>query len=55
VAGETDLAQARQWLERALTQGLEEVRPDLAALPEPAKPAASIPVLLQTADAPRLG
>jgi TPR repeat protein len=33
LAGERDLEQARQWLERAMAQGLQETRADLAALP----------------------
>jgi TPR repeat protein len=32
LAGEHDPEQARVWLERALAQGLEETRADLAAL-----------------------
>jgi hypothetical protein len=31
------------WLERALAQGLQEARTDLAALPPPAEPAQSEP------------
>jgi len=33
LAGERDFDQARVWLERALAQGLQEARSDLAALP----------------------
>jgi TPR repeat protein len=33
LAGERDPDQARAWLERALAQGLQEARNDLAALP----------------------
>ncbi len=36
LAGERDPDQARQWLERAVAQGLAEARADLAALPPPA-------------------
>ena len=33
LAGERDFDRARVWLERALAQGLQEARNDLAALP----------------------
>jgi len=33
LAGEQDFERARVWLERALAQGLQDVRGDLAALP----------------------
>jgi TPR repeat protein len=33
LAGERDFDRARIWLERALAQGLQEARNDLAALP----------------------
>ena len=36
LAGERDFDRARIWLERALAQGLQEARNDLAALPPPA-------------------
>ena len=36
LAGERDFDRARVWLERALAQGLQEARNDLAALPPPA-------------------
>ena len=46
LAGERDPERARVWLERALAQGLQEARGDLAALPpapaEPAEPAESV-------------
>jgi hypothetical protein len=32
LAGEHDFVQARQWLERAAAQGMEEAKADLAAL-----------------------
>ena len=38
LAGEHDPEQARLWLERAIAQGLDEARGDLAALPRPAAP-----------------
>ena len=38
LAGERDPDRARVWLERALAQGLQEARNDLAALPPPAEP-----------------
>jgi len=37
LAGERDVEQARRWLEKALSQGLQDVKADLAALP-PAPP-----------------
>jgi TPR repeat protein len=40
LGGERDIAEARVWLERALAQGLEEARPDLASLPPAEAPAA---------------
>jgi TPR repeat protein len=40
LAGERDLEQARAWLERALAQGLQEARNDLAALPPAGAPQA---------------
>ena len=36
LAGERDFDRARVWLDRALAQGLQEARNDLAALPQPA-------------------
>jgi hypothetical protein len=33
LAGELDIPQARRWLERAVAQGLQEAKADLAALP----------------------
>jgi hypothetical protein len=36
LAGERDHERARVWLERAIAQGLQEARGDLAALPPPA-------------------
>jgi TPR repeat protein len=33
LAGERDFERAREWLDRALAQGLQEARNDLAALP----------------------
>jgi len=39
LAGEGDVERARRWLERALEQGLQEARRDLAALPPPTAPA----------------
>src|SRR5206468_10289742 len=41
LAGERDPDCARVWLERALAQGLQETRGDLAALPPPADPVQS--------------
>ena len=38
LAGERDTDRARVWLERALAQGLQDARADLAALPPPAGP-----------------
>jgi hypothetical protein len=35
LAGDRDADQARTWLERAVAQGLQEARSDLAALPPP--------------------
>jgi TPR repeat protein len=35
LGGERDLAEAKIWLERALAQGLEEARADIAGLPAP--------------------
>jgi TPR repeat protein len=37
LAGQRDLAQARVWLEKAIAQGLQEVKAELASLP-PAPP-----------------
>jgi TPR repeat protein len=37
LAGELDIPQARKWLEKAVAQGLQDAKADLAALPpEPA-------------------
>ena len=33
LAGELDIGQARKWLERAVAQGLQDAKADLAALP----------------------
>ena len=41
LAGERDAERARVWLERALAQGLQEARNDLAALPPSADQGAS--------------
>jgi TPR repeat protein len=38
LAGERDTDRARVWLEKALAQGLQDARTDLAALPPPADP-----------------
>jgi TPR repeat protein len=38
LAGEFDMAQARKWLERAVAQGLQDAKADLAALPPAADP-----------------
>jgi TPR repeat protein len=35
LAGERDFERARTWLERALAQGLQEARNDIAGLPPP--------------------
>jgi TPR repeat protein len=35
LAGEQNFDQARTWLERAVAQGLQDARADLAALPPP--------------------
>ena len=35
LAGQKDLAQARAWLEKAASQGLDEANRDLASLAEP--------------------
>jgi hypothetical protein len=38
LAGDLNMAEARKWLERAVAQGLQEAKADLAALPaEPAQ------------------
>jgi TPR repeat protein len=36
LAGERNIERARHWLERAVAQGLQEARGDLAGLPPPA-------------------
>jgi hypothetical protein len=33
LAGEQNLAEARKWIERAVAQGLQDAKADLAALP----------------------
>jgi len=38
LAGERDFDRARMWLERAIAQGLQDARGDLAALPPQAEP-----------------
>jgi len=43
LAGARDPESARMWLERALAQGLQEARGDIAALPPPVEPAESEP------------
>ena len=43
LAGERDPERARVWSERALAQGLQEARGDLAALPPQAEPAQTEP------------
>ena len=35
LTGEQDIEAARQWLERAVAQGLQDAKGDLAALPPP--------------------
>jgi uncharacterized protein len=50
LAGELDIAQARKWLERAVAQGLQDAKPDLAALPpEPETPQPPADALENTA------
>jgi len=41
LAGELNIPQARKWLERAVAQGLQDAKADLAALPP--EPEASAP------------
>jgi TPR repeat protein len=38
LTGERDIEQARSWLEKALAQGVQEVKADLAELPPPPVP-----------------
>ena len=38
LAGEQDIEEARRWTERAVAQGLQDAKADLAALPPPPDP-----------------
>jgi TPR repeat protein len=38
LGGETNIEEARRWLERAATQGLQDAKAELAAMPPPPEP-----------------